>query len=294
MAAGRRMTGSHEIPTMSATPNDRGPIEAQLVDSSGRPYAAATKQGGNPYMSGGAFTDAGGIGAGGLGAGFGPPVRRRPGGVTAVGVLAIILGCMGAFSAIAGMANSLMGGSMQQMFTPPQPGVPQQMQQAQEEMNAAIMEVVERYSMVNAALAAVHLGLAAALAWFGIRTVQMSDHGRRMLQFVMLTAIVFEAVRAVPTVALQMEMAPIMEQHMGRMMEAARPPGKQISPSEEATLNTIGKMAGAAIWVGLAVALGWVLVKVIFYAMSARYLGLERVREAFAAFMPRAATGTAA
>lgn len=254
----------------------------------GNPYGAAGDPhgaAGNPYGAPqNVFADNPGVKPGGP---FPHQPRRRPGAVTAICIIAIILGAMGALTALSSIANGLMGGQMQAMFTPPaQPGVPKEMQEAQEEMQAAMAAVANRYAIVNAAIGVTHLGLVVALIWSGVRTLGLSDKARKALQITMLAAIIFEVGRAIPTSALQLEMLPIMENSMEQMMKGAMPAGKQLSPSEEATLKMMPRFMTAAVWAGLAFNLAWVLAKVIFYGVSTRVLGRPKVRAVFEAGEP--------
>jgi hypothetical protein len=254
----------------------------------GNPYGAAgnpTGTAGNPYGAPqNVFADNVGVKPGGP---FPHQPRRRPGAVTAICIIAIILGAMGALTALSSIANGLMGGQMQTMFTPPaQPGVPKEMQKAQEEMQAALAAVANRYAIINAAIGVLHVGLVVALIWGGVRTLGLSNKARKALQITMLVAIVFEIGRAIPASALQLEMLPILENSMEQMMKNAVPAGKQLSPSEEATLKIMPRIMTAAVWAGLAFNLVWVLAKIIFYGVSTRVLGRPNVKAVYEASDP--------
>jgi hypothetical protein len=170
---------------------------------------------------------------------------------------------------------------MQQMFSFSQPGAPKEMQAAQEEMNAAIVDLTKKYSLANGIFSVLLLALAASLVWGGIKTLQMADSGRRLLMVAMMLGVPLEIARAIPMAAMQLEMSPIMQQHMGRVMESARPPGKKLSEADEATMNAMGSAMGIVMWVAVGFMLCWVLAKVLFFALSARHLGKPAVRETF-------------
>ena len=213
--------------------------------------------------------------------------RRRPGSVTAICIIAIILGAMGGLTALSSIANGLMGGKMQTMFTPPaQPGAPKAMQEAQAKMQSDLAAVTGRYALVNIAIGVAHLGLIVALIWASVRTLALSDRGRKALQLTMLAAIIFEIGRAIPTTAVQLETLPVIESSMDKMMRAAVPPGKQLSQQEEATLKMMPQIMKGAVWVGISVVMVWVLIKIIFYGVSTRLLGRPSVRAVYEASDP--------
>jgi hypothetical protein len=222
------------------------------------------------------------------------PVKRRSGGVTAICVLAIILGSFGLMSGCGSIVNVATGGRMQQMFTPATPGVPKEMQEAQDEFAGAMTSIMQRYSVVNGIFGVLLLALAAALVWGGIKTLQLSDSGRRLLKTAMILAVPLEIARAVPATLIQLEMSPALQQHMDRTMEAARPPGKELKPQEKAVFETISTFVRVVMWISVAFILLWVVIKIAFFAFSARHLGKPSVREMFTTTKAAPAAGVAA
>ena len=63
------------------------------------------------------------------------PVMRKTGRIKAICIIAIVLGCLGLFSALAGTVGLMFGKQIQSAVSPPnQPGVNQEMIRVQEEM----------------------------------------------------------------------------------------------------------------------------------------------------------------
>ena len=150
---------------------------------------------------------------------------RRPGALTAICVIAIVLGTMGFMSSGMKGLNLLVGKPLQELMSSFGGAQNQEMAKAQEEMNEAIWEVADRFWIPNALLASAQFVLAIALIFGGIKALKLQAIGRKVLLAACCFLAVFEIVNVGLTSLVQIEMMPIMEVHMQRVMKAV--PGKQ-------------------------------------------------------------------
>ena len=99
-----------------------------------------------------------------------PPAGFRPGGLTTVCIIAIVLGALGLLGGLSGLAMSLVGNQVQQWQAGlGTAGVPAEMAKMQTEMNTSMMAVTDRFRNVSLATAVFRLGVAAALLWGAIQ-----------------------------------------------------------------------------------------------------------------------------
>lgn len=197
----------------------------------------------------------------------------RPGGVTLVGVLAIVLGVMGIFGGCGGAAALLLNPLMQGALQPP-PGAPP-FQRAQAELNAEIMGVNQNH-MIPLSISLV--GLTVVAIWLtvgGIQTLRMRPQGRVILLYGFLATILFEVVRSGHMLVMQLEMLPIYEEFRNRI-------AREISDrSQLAGLQTMLNLMQAAVIFGIVIGIGWVVIKVVVYGLCARYLSKPEIIDKF-------------
>jgi hypothetical protein len=79
----------------------------------------------------------------------------------------------------------------------------------------------------------------------------------------------FELIRAVPYVMMQMDMMPIMEEHVPRMVESMRASG---NAGAAAGAQIGAAFARSMLVAGIVFYCGWGLAKLLFYGFSIRYL----------------------
>jgi hypothetical protein len=198
----------------------------------------------------------------------------RPGGLTAVCVIAIVLGGLGVFASLSAFTMSLLGNQIQQFQQQfAAAGSPPEVQDVQAEMNAATMQIANRFRLVNIAFSLMHFAVTVSLVAGGIWALLLQEQGRRLLWAVCLVAIVFELARSVPNILMQMENAALMEEYMPRLMQA-QTPGDQ-----DAQVAEFGRMfARFSMIMGWVIFAGWLSLKLVFFAIAARYLGSPPVK----------------
>jgi hypothetical protein len=199
----------------------------------------------------------------------------RPGGLTAICVIAVVLGAMGFMSSGMKGVNLVFGKQLQAMFAG-MGGMPnQKMADAQQEMNDAMWEVTDRFWIPNVVLACAQFALAIALLFGGLKALKLQARGRKVLLAALVCVVVFEFAQLGVNSLMQIQMMPIMETYMPRMMESA--PGNNAGGEEMA--RTFAKFSLIA---GLIMQGGWMLVKMVFLAVAIWYLNRQRIRSLFA------------
>lgn len=139
----------------------------------------------------------------------GVPPARRPSGLTAVCMIAIVLGSLGLLGSLMAIVSLVAGPRIQEAFSAPfqQPGG-DRMAEAQRAMQQKIQAVADRYRWPNAGFAVVNLAVATALVAGGIMGLNRAHWARTLLIAAFAFAIVFEIPRTVVNICMQSEMSP--------------------------------------------------------------------------------------
>jgi hypothetical protein len=207
-----------------------------------------------------------------------PPAGYRPGGLTAVCIIAIVLGILGFGTGAISLASNLASNQIQKLQTKwGTAGAPPGMRDVQAEMNAKTMAIVNRFRLVNLFIALSQLILTAALVIGGIRALKLNEMGRKILCVACGLAILFEVTRAVPTVFMQLENMALMEDYIPRMMEASTP------GSQGAQVAEFGRMmARFSMIMGWVVLFGWLFLKLAFFGSAFYYLRGPKTKALYA------------
>jgi hypothetical protein len=205
-------------------------------------------------------------------------VRQRPGGLTAICVMAIVLGALGLMTGCLGALSQVFNQQMQNGLAEMQAGANEEAAELQKEMNAKVLAATAKYAWLTAVLSVFQLALAGSLLAGGIMSLKLRPLGRKLLLGAFATAIVFEAVRIYPTLAVQRATAPIMAEYMPKVMKAQAPKGGQPQGMDQA----MSGIMSVALIVGMVFAVGTVIVKVVFYAIGIVYLRKPPVTSLFA------------
>ena len=198
----------------------------------------------------------------------------RPGGLTAICVIAIVLGAMGFMSSGMNGLNLLFGKQLQEMVAGIGGMQNKKMMKAQEEMYDAIWEINDRFIVPSVFLASSQFALAIALMFGGLKTLKLRAIGRKVLLIAVSLVVVFELVQLGLFAMIQLEMMPVMDVYMSRVLEGA--PGG--GPGGQKAAQTIAKFSMIA---GFIMQAGWMLVKLIFLGLAIWYLRSQRIRLLF-------------
>jgi preprotein translocase subunit SecG len=201
-------------------------------------------------------------------AGFDAPPPQRPGGLTAVCVIAIVLGALGLCFSVLGVASLAFQDQLQK-FVKQQQHLPPGMANGplktemearakmQERVYEAAEKVTHRHMGASSVVLVLNLLISASLLAGAIATLKLSPKGRQFLIAVFLAAILFEIVRGIVLVLTQLDMAAEL---------SAIPSAGSGSADVPLMMARITAILSMVLW--LALALGMV----VFYGIGASYL----------------------
>jgi hypothetical protein len=203
---------------------------------------------------------------------------KRPGGLTAICVIAIILGCLSTCGTLYGYAGAaftpmMQSWQQQQMNAGGFGASPQfdEMQRAQQEMTAEM----QRFTLPGLALSTLGALIGLALL-IGASLALSGKPVARGLLVMFGVGIAFEVLHAAAGVWLQIQTQELVQRYMGRMMSMSQTPG---SPPPPAEIDTImSATMGASMAIGICFAVGWALAKITYYGWSIAYLRKPEVR----------------
>ena len=186
-------------------------------------------------------------------------VRLRSSGLTAIGVFCIVGGILGLLVGLIGIISLIFGAAMASAFVPTGP-----QQQVQQEMNSKIQEVTSAFMIPNVLIILGTISVCSCLLVGGIGVFGQRPRGRILLLKALLIAMILECLRVTLHVLTQLEMLPIMEEYMPKMMDQAGNNG----PSGP----LMGSMMRVMTLAGLGLSVLWGLVKLGLYAWGRSYL----------------------
>jgi hypothetical protein len=200
-------------------------------------------------------------------------MKRAPGMLQAICIIAIVLGTLGFFVAAWGVVAPFANEAIQKWVTARMPAnSPQAKQQAKQQQ--AIQAVTDKWAPVNYALLAVHFVLVGCLIVGGVQAFRLQPSGHRLLLMAFVIAIAFELMRLIPTINFQLAMADIMQESVADAMKQTTG-GRPVPPGQARMSQTILK---GSMFIGLVFTGFWVLLKVGFYGYGAYYLRQPRTR----------------
>jgi hypothetical protein len=207
---------------------------------------------------------------------------QRPGGLTAVCVIAIVLGCLGLCSVLLGVFSLAAAPLMKRMVEEQQrTAMNNPAHNANLEMQKKMQAIGDRHWGSSLAFLLANTVLAGSLLAGGIAALMMVPKARTFLLAVFVAAIAFVIVRAVVEAFAQMEMAAAISDSMRNIMATAAPPGPAArqGAAQAAEMATVFTKVG--VFGGIAITVLFALAKVIFYAIGARYLCRPNIRRLF-------------
>lgn len=202
------------------------------------------------------------------------PVKDRSfGWLKAVCIISIVLGSLGVLNAMFSAVGLVFGQQIQGAFTPGfQPGVPQEAIDAQQQMQAELQAVQDRFWATSAALILAHVMIALGLLVGGIQCLRRIPPGRRVLLVACSVAIPFEILRAIVQALVQFQAGAVTTRYLPKIMEAS---GGNAPPQMAEFTMTFAK---AGMVVGLVMGLFWVTLKLVFYIAAVRHLRKPEAR----------------
>ncbi len=207
---------------------------------------------------------------------YGVPTARRPGGLTAVCVIALVLGGLGLLGSLMGLASLAGGSRLQQAMTmsPQGPGA-NELAKFQRTMQQRMQAVTDRYRWPSTGFLLVNAGLAACMLAGGIMALNRTPGARTFLMIVLAVAVPFEISRSILNGFMQRDMAAVMSDLLPRVMGASAPAN---GPNAQATAAVGTMIAKASIILGIAFQLIFSAAKLFYYAIGWFYLRRWAVR----------------
>jgi hypothetical protein len=213
------------------------------------------------------------------GMGTAPASRRRTGGLTAICVLAIVLGAMGVLTGCVGLVGQLFSSQMQNAVAGMQPAANQEAAKTQKEMNAQMLTIARKYNWILVPLMVAKMFVEIALLTGAIMSLGLKPLGRRILLAAFIAAIVVESIQLVPALLVQRETQALMAEMMPKMMQevqqgAKKPPGFDPDQFASGLVKAISIMS-------FIIGIGWLVCKVVYYAIGIVYLRKSQVAASF-------------
>ena len=184
--------------------------------------------------------------------------QQKPGGLTAIAEICLILGSLGALMAIFGIVMLFLQGTMNQF----QPG-------AAEAEFLAEMEALQASQFIPTLIVyGCNVIIGSLLAIGSIGVLGTKEWGRSLLRNALLAAIFFVIVRGIYTMWMQYSSMSAMSNMMS-------------SAGENAAAVEMGMQIG--IFIGIAFTVIWGAALIVFYIWSRNYLNKPPVRALFGA-----------
>jgi hypothetical protein len=207
---------------------------------------------------------------------YAPSMRSgRPGWLTALCVIAIVIGILGALNGLFGAVGTLFSRQLQTAVTPAAPpGASQQMQKVQQQFQAETLAIQDKYFVGILLSAIVRTIVAGALTWGGVSCLSLKQAGRTLLLAACAAAILFEIGNSVLQGLVSMEMMAAMNGFFENFLQTM-PQGS--GPPPELFLKFLKG------WMIFGLVMGYVIVglKIAFYIFGLIYLQREAVKTLF-------------
>ena len=212
-------------------------------------------------------------------------MSRRTGGLTAVCVIALVVGILSAFSVISQFANLLFADKLQAAVARIQPDAgAQQLQQEMSEQTAAITRKYAIYHWLSAATQSV---LACLMIVGAVLALRLNPAGRKLLLAALIASLLFEPAKAALTAAVLRETAPVIVASMQQAAKASAPEGAQQPQGLDPMISGISQLVVVMQWIML---IGLTALWCVFYLVGVWYLTRPAVK---ALFVPEAPSETA-
>tara|TARA_R110002049_G_scaffold2750_9_gene22377 strand:+ start:48174 stop:48818 length:645 start_codon:yes stop_codon:yes gene_type:complete len=193
-------------------------------------------------------------------------VSVRPTGLTVIAVISLLAGIVGLLSGFFGVAGLFLGEMFANVVQPAGPG--QDLQQAmQKDINA----VTQKYFWVTLPLLLAGMVVSGLMATGGIGILASKCWSRVLLRRVLMVAIIVECLKAVTQFLSQLEMGPIMREHMGKIANSGNSPGGE----------AMGQMIQVMTYFGIAFMAVWTIMKIALMIWARVYLNRPATKEFF-------------
>jgi hypothetical protein len=197
---------------------------------------------------------------------------QRPGGITALCVLTIVLGSIGVLTGLTGIANIVFQRRVQGAIASLQPD--EEMARAQQEMADEAEQFSQQHVVRNWIFEILRLAIAMSLLVGGIWSLGLKPLGRRTLLAVFAVGVVFEVAQIWPL----LDARELTARGMDRMIQAQAQKQGNAPPGSDAFLKMLVQVM---VTVQLFVMIALLLAKCSFYGFGLWYLNRPHVAALF-------------
>jgi hypothetical protein len=200
-------------------------------------------------------------------------MTRRPGGLTAICLLALVLGLMELFSCLSDVVLTFFGLDIHMAMGGAPPSPDANVRVVLDQITRELADFGAQSPVWTVTLKCMRIVVAATLLVGSILSLKLNFLGWRSLSAALVASVAIE-IMGVPT-SIQMEH--VLEKHLPKLVAANAPLDGQAQDLEEAT-----QVAGRAMAIVIVVAvLGMTACKCVFYLIGLLYLRRRAVAELF-------------
>jgi hypothetical protein len=186
---------------------------------------------------------------------------NKPGGVTALGVIALCLGIMGVLGGAVGIAGSFI--PMQQQ---PAAGTNPRMAEIQAEFQQRLARITTENRKTGLMVFPILMVVSVILAAGGIAALQLKALGFVKVAFG--ASLLADTLGAVYGIIVQMKTMELMRWYSAEISQVSN------VPAMEMVMNV-------STWIGVFFGAGWMIAKAAFYIVGLVYFSKPKVRQAF-------------
>lgn len=209
---------------------------------------------------------------------YAPPVATgRPGWLTMLCVLCIVLGALGLMNSLLGAFGVVAGPALQKAIQPKaSASMPQGLQDAQTEFQDNINAVQGKYMWATVPALAIRALAASLLLIGGIRSLSLVEGGRQILLVACAVAVVFELTHAILQSIIALDMMTIVNEYIEKVLQTV--PKNNKGPDLGKIMPTIVRWSilGSLIFAFLIA-----LVKIALYVFGLIYLRKPHIQALF-------------
>jgi hypothetical protein len=206
------------------------------------------------------------------------PPGTRPGWLTTLCVLAIVLGVLGIGNSILSVAGAIGGKALQSAFrTSTSSSTPNELEKAQQDFQANIQAVQDKYFWVIMPALGLRFIVAVLLVVGGIRALGLKEGGRQLLVAACAVAATLELGQGILQTIINMEMMTVVHSFEEGLINALPKQGN-VEPN---TMRFIQTVIRVAIVGGMVFNYLLALLKIGFYLFGLNYLRRDGIKALF-------------
>jgi hypothetical protein len=203
----------------------------------------------------------------------------RPGMLSTICVIAIVMGALGAMNVLAGLGMYFLQPVMQQAFQPSVgPGVSREDVRQYRDIQDKTQAIADKHIVLAMSLLALAFLSSVGLILGGLKTLRLNDMGRKVLMATLVLCVVYELGHWTQQFMVMPEIGAAMRETYQKSIEEL-PPGSVQRRSQELTLTIVGISTTASLV--FVVALG--AVKLVYYFLTLIYLNRQPIRDLYLA-----------